>query len=260
MTHLKNKAVYLLFLSFVLFPCWAGAKNKAVSIELEGGKAQVSLLKGSASIVKKGMTKAQPLVQGDLLSGGDRITTGKNTRIELKLPDGSYLRYDEQTTFELTSADFDKKKNQRDISVRMILGKTWAKVARLFGGRGRFAISTRTAVAGVRGTVYRMNVDKDNSVTVKVYWGEVVVNSRPKDGTEVKPSKIMEPKKVSGPYPVPGPHPVSMEEWTFIVKALQQINIRPDGTVTKPFRFNIKDDLNDWVVWNQNRDKIIGEN
>ncbi len=260
MKRLKNKAAYLLFLSFLLFPCWASAKNNAVSVELEGGKAQVSLLQGSASIVKKGMTKAQPLAQGDLLSGGDRVTTGKNTRIELKLPDGSYLRYDEQTTFELTSVDFDKKQNQRNISVRMILGKAWARVARLFGGRGPFELSTRTAVAGVRGTVYRMNVEKDNSVTVKVYWGEVIVNSRPRDAAEIKPSKIMEPTKVLGPYPVPGPHPVSMKEWTFILKALQQINIRPDGSVTKPFRFSIKDDLNDWVRWNQERDRAIGGN
>jgi hypothetical protein len=48
-----------------------------------------------------------------------------------------------------------------------------------------------------------------------------------------------------------------MEEWTYIVKALQQINIRPDGTAAKPFRFDIAKDLNDWVRWNRMRNKLI---
>ncbi|UCD32686.1 MAG: FecR domain-containing protein, partial [Desulfobacterales bacterium] len=129
----------------------------------------------------------------------------------------------------------------------------------LFGVKGRFEIATRTAVAGVRGTVYRMNVNTDHSVTVKVYWGEVVVNNAMKTAAGDMPVQITKPTKVEGPHPVPGPHPVSMEEWTYIVKALHQINIRPDGTVTKPFRFSIKEDLNEWVIWNQQRDEAVGD-
>jgi len=53
----------------------------------------------------------------------------------------------------------------------MVFGKTWANVSKFLGEKGRFAVSTRTAVAGVRGTLYRMNVNKNNSVVVKVYWG-----------------------------------------------------------------------------------------
>jgi hypothetical protein len=188
------------------------------------------------------------------------VQTDKQSRVELKLPDGSYVRYDEDTTFDLTSAAFDVKKKRRNISVSMVFGKTWAKVARLLGRGGRFAIATPTAVAGVRGTVYRLNLNKDNSVSVKVYWGEVVVNSQKKASETAQPGKMTTPTPVAGPHPVPGPHPVTMEEWTYIVKSLQQIDIRPDGTVTKPFRFDIKKDLNDWVRWNQQRDEMIGDN
>ena len=260
MRPLKNLAVFLTLLLFILVPCSAIAKDNTLSIELKGGKAKVTLLKGSASVVKKGTIEAQPLAQGDMLSGGDRITTGKMSRIELKMPDGSYLRFDEETTFELQSIAFEKEQKRRKITISMILGKTWAKVSRLFGIKGRFEIATRTAVAGVRGTVYRMNVNRDNSVTVKVYWGEVVVNSAMRAEATDQPVPITEPTKVEGPHPIPGPHPVSMEEWTYIVKALHQINIRPDGTVTKPFRFSIKDDLDEWVIWNQKRDETIGDN
>lgn len=248
-----------LLLLCVLVPNPASARNETVSIELKGGNAKVTLLKGSASVVKKGLAAVQPLVKDDMLSDGDRITTGKKSRIELQMPDGSFLRFDEETTFELKSVAFEKKRKRRKISISMILGKTWAKVSRFLGVKGRFEIATRTAVAGVRGTVYRVNVERDDSVTVKVYWGEVVVNNAMKAATGEQPVKITEPTKVTGPHPVPGPHPVSMEEWTYIVKALHQINIRPDGTVTKPFRFSIEDDLNEWVIWNQKRDKELGD-
>ena len=45
-------------------------------------------------------------------------------------------------------------------------------------------------------------------------------------------SEIMKPEKVAGP------HPVTMEEWTNIIRSLQ--NERPDSIPDKPFRFRLK--------------------
>jgi hypothetical protein len=50
-------------------------------------------------------------------------------------------------------------------------------------------------------------------------------------------------------------HEVSMEEWTVIVKAMQQISISPQGIASKPQDFDPKSDADDWVKWNQERDK-----
>jgi hypothetical protein len=47
-----------------------------------------------------------------------------------------------------------------------------------------------------------------------------------------------------------------MQEWTYIVQAMQQIVVYPDGTVSKPFRFDPEVDMDEWVRWNQNRDKM----
>jgi ferric-dicitrate binding protein FerR (iron transport regulator) len=237
-----------------LVPYVAGAENVVSTVEVKNGQAEVTFLEGRATLIKKGVS----LAQGDLLSPGDRVKTDRDSRIEVKLPEGSFIRFGEQTTFELISVSFDQEKTFRDIKVKMVLGKIWAKVSKLFGGWGRFEVSTKTAVSGVRGTVYRVNVEPDDSVMVKVYWGEIVVNSLNRTDITSQSEKVTKPSKVLGPHPVPGPHPVTMEEWTYILKALQQINIRPDGTATKPFRFSIKDDLNDWVRWNQERDNTLG--
>jgi len=250
-----NRAMPLFFLFVLLFPFSVRAENKAVEIEIKGDMAEVTLLEGKVEVIKKGMIKPQPLALGDYAAHGDRIGTKKSSRIELKLPDNSLIRFDELTTFEIVSVEFDKKTKQRDINVSMVLGKTWANVSKMLGQKGRFEVSTKTAVAGVRGTVYRVNVAEDNTVLVKVYWGEVGVSSAPKSDTASQSQQIMKPTRVLGPYPVAGPHAVSMEEWTYIIKSMQQIIIRPDGTATKPMPFLASEDLNDWVRWNQERDK-----
>jgi ferric-dicitrate binding protein FerR (iron transport regulator) len=242
--------VFLLSLMLLAFPAAAGV----VKVDVGSGTAAVTSLTGKAMVTRSGTNKLVKLAAGTYLSAGDRVTTGTGARLELKLPDGSYLRFDERTTFKLVAMDSSAKKQTRNIRVSMVVGKTWARVAKLFGKkRGGFDIMTQTAVAGVRGTTFRMNVEEDNSAVLKVYGGEVEVRKKTaKDDADQK-----KPPVFTKPVPIKGPHPISMEEWVYIVKSLQQININPDGTATKPFRFDIKADLNEWVKWNQMRDSEI---
>lgn len=252
-----KKAAILSLVYFLLFiPLYsASAADRAESIDISGGTAEVTFVQGPASLVIEGVS----IQKGDMLSPGDQVKTGKNARLELKFPDGSFLRFDENTTFELKSTAVEPKEQKRNIGIRMVLGKAWAKVARFFKGRGRFAIYTKTAVCGVRGTVYRLNVQPDDSVMARVYQGEIFVDSFHQPEASAQTGALKEPSAVASPTPVAGPHPVTMQEWTYIVKALQQINIRPDGTASKPFRFDIRKDLNEWVLWNQQRDKLAGD-
>jgi len=252
-----KKTFPVILLSLLLGSYPLPARNKAVKIKIGAGKAVVTLLEGDASLFKKGVTKPKTLSKGSLLTQGNRVTTGIKSRVEIKLPDKSFIRFDEKTNFVLESVAYDQKTKKKDVNINIILGKTWAKVPKFSGSKGRFAITTKTSVAGVRGTDFRMNVYKDNSAVLKVYEGEVAVSKRKHTKVEKTKAKLDKPAPVAGPQPVAGPHPVSMEEWTYIVKSLQQINIRPDGTAAKPFRFDIAKDLNDWVRWNRMRNKLI---
>ncbi len=243
-------AVPFLCLTFMVFPVAAGT----VKVDVGTGTAAITTLTGKAVVIRVGTTQRVKLAAGVLLANGDRVTTGTGARLELKLPDGSYLRFDERTTFKLVSMTGLQKSQTRNIRVSMVVGKIWARVAKLFGKkRGNFDISTQTAVAGVRGTTFRMNVEEDDSAVLKVYGGEVEVRQKSKEKSGAKAI----PPVFTKPVPIQGPHPISMEEWVYIVESLQQININPDGTATKPFRFDIKADLNEWVKWNQMRDSEI---
>jgi len=253
----KPQQQLLVWLVTAFMVLWAGmamAAQSGVTVAVGDDAAKVNYLKGNAS-VSRGDIPPQRISVGDRLAGGDRVITGKGARIELRLPDGSFLRFDERTTFEVVSAALDQKAQQRDVSVNVILGRTWAKVARFFGRKSRFQLNTPTAVAGVRGTTYRMNVNEDSSAVVKVYEGEIEVRPRKEETSQAPAAAPI----LSKPTPVQGPRPVTMEEWVYLVGALQQININADGTAAKPFRFDIAEDLNEWVQWNKLRDQEAGE-
>ena len=249
---IRAKIAALLVAAVVAGAAAPSAAGSPVAVEIGDGSATVSVLDGEAWVLKGGTAPEAPVGEGASLAPGDQVRTGPSSRLELELPDGSFLRFDERTSFTLLSSGYREQDERRDIRVRMILGKVWARVSRLLLGRGRFSLQTPTAVAGVRGTVYRLNLNTDRSAVVKVYDGEVEVR-RQAEGLQAEDG----PGPLQAPKPVAGPHPVGMQEWVYIVRTLQQININPDGTATRPFRFDVQADLNDWVRWNQMRDEKI---
>ena len=177
------------------------------------------------------------------------------SRMEMRFPDGTVMRLAERSRLKMNELAFNKETQGKNVKVDLSVGKLWAKVKKLQHSDSAVEVTTSNAVAGVRGTVYRVNVDEDKSALVKVYDGEVYVANPPRDAT--KPiDKVTEPHEVAGPHAVPPPiHEVSMEEWTAIVKAMQQISISSQGVASKPQDFDPKADADDWVKWNQERDK-----
>jgi len=226
------------------------------ALAAEGGVARITFLAGNAIVEKAQETTSQPLRLNDTLTVGDMVTTGRKSRLEITLPDGSLARVDEGSTLTLTAMDFVPEK-KRDIKLKVSLGKLWAKTAKLTGISGGFEVSTHTMTAGVRGTVYRVNVNRDDSVLLKVYWGEVLVTGKPPAAAQTPSGApvLSEPAKVLGPVPVAGPTTVGMAEWTAIVANMQQVNISPDGSVSRPRSFDPIQDRDEWVRWNQSRDR-----
>jgi hypothetical protein len=219
--------------------------------------AIVTYIKGDASYLPTGEIEWRPLYQGTRLGVGTQIKTMKDSRIELKLPDGSYIRFAEETRFEIQDLYYEREKVGIILKVRVFLGKVWANVRKLFTKRSRFEVSSRTSVAGVRGTIYRMDVEKDETTVIKVYKGEIYVIPPPKEIP--KPYYEIEgPKEIARPYTViPGPNEVTLQEWEYIVQSMQEIVIRPDGQVIKPAKFDPVKDLDDWVRWNKERDILV---
>lgn len=229
---------YLLVILLVIF-----SGSSSFSAE---GKAVVSYLEGSAFRSKDGKDW-KPFMNGEFLGANENVKTGAKSRLELTLPDGSRVRFSEKTTFKVENLLFTGK--ERDFEMKVFFGKVWSKAAK-FKKDSNFELKTATAVAGIRGTTFRIDANEDQSSLVRVYEGEVSVKSLPTESRD----KGRKPEYVSGPKEVPGPHEVSREEWSYIVKSWQQITVSPQGVASKPVSFSPDEDKSDWVLWNQEMD------
>ena len=230
-----------------------GAAARTMTVKIGRGEVAVSHLEGSAQVLSEGKAGARPLKVNDLLKKGDEVSTGPQAKLELLMPDKSQLRFADNSRFRLVQMDASEEQG-RDVKVHVTIGKAWANVSKSIAGKSNFELTCENAVAGVRGTVYRMNVNEDKSALIKVYDGQVNVAG---GGPAPAASRVTgPPQKIAGPHAVAGPKKVSMEEWTFIIRSMQQIVIRSDGTPDKPRDFTAQEDRDDWVDWNK---KLDGE-
>lgn len=247
----KSIQIVLSFLVLCIFSTYVYAKPPVI-VKMAKGEARVSVLEGTANAVCPGQKDAVKLKVRDLLKPGCEVSTGDKSRMELFLPDNSIVRFAENTRFKIMQVEAGDA-GKRDVKIFMTIGKIWSNVRKALGGKGGFEISCENAVAGVRGTVYRMNVEDDKSALVKVYDGEVSVAAATAPKNQKTPV-AGPPKPVAGPTAVAGPKPVSMDEWVYIVKSMQQIRIRSNGTAEEPKEFKEEEDRDEWVDWNKSRD------
>ena len=215
--------------------------------------AQVTFLEGKASRTEIGSAVEGSLKVGDELAQGDLIATEMRSRLELKLDDKSVIRLGPSAKIALTEAQFSPGEQTRKLSVKLFFGNIWAKVTSAVSGDQRFAIETENAVAGVRGTTFRVDAHADQSVLVRVYAGAVAV-AKPipiyaADLKSVSKGGKSERREVAGP------DEVSRAAWEKLVGAQMEIAVSAKGVPGEPSSFSAADEQSDsWSKWNQERD------
>jgi hypothetical protein len=201
--------------------------------------AQVSALEGRASRARDG--RPSPLSVGNAVGQGDTIATEEASRLELTFADASVIRIGAKAKVQLTEAHFGAGPSKRKLSAKLFFGNLWAKVTSLIQGDQKFAVETENAVAGVRGTTFRVDARTDKSVLVRVYDGAVGV-AKPAAASPGGPRREVE-----------GPQEVSREQWEKIVGAQMQVLVSADGTPGEPSPLGADAD-DDFARWNQQRD------
>ncbi len=222
--------------------------------------AKISFPLGNVLVLPKGKTKMQKAGFNQNLYAGDKVKTEKQARCEIKYNDGSVIRIDEQSLYTIINVrqTAKEKKSESFLSI----GKLWANIKKLTSSSDSWLVRGPSAVVAVRGTVYRMDATADSTSTVWVYDGSVNVGPAgwQPGGTDVRQGQRNQPgppQQVQGPQVVQGPREVSLEEWVEIVKAQQQITVKPDGSFQKADFDVAQDAQSSWVKWNQERDKLL---
>ena len=113
-------------------------------------------------------------VQGDQLKSGDRVKTGVDSRAEILLSPGSYLRLSANTEVALDDTSLDA------LRVRLVVGSAIVEAAQ-FDKTDRIVVTVVTSkgqVAIAHRGVYRFNVDQSGGETVEVQKGKLAVAGR----------------------------------------------------------------------------------
>jgi hypothetical protein len=219
----------------------------------------VSFLAGDATRTAAG--KPERLAVGSQVLVGDVLETQRRTRLEVKLGDGSVLRLGPASRATVEAAVFGKTVDERKVSARLLVGKVWANVAKAVGGEQRFEVQTENAVAGVRGTTFRVDAATDRSVVVKVYSGTVAVASgavlrheHRGEGGEPPVEAGAKPER----RPIAGPREVTREQWERIVTSMMEVRVSSEGVPGDPQTFALAGKQDEWEDWNRKRDAALG--
>jgi hypothetical protein len=137
--------------------------------------AKVLSIEGQVEIRRQ--PDGQPRIQKiafkveDELKAGDTIITGRNGRLVLGLADGSQAVIAPQTTVVIK----DLSHSPRTL-FNIIRGKTRIHIEKLGGQPNPYRVNTPTAVIAVRGTIFDVLVERDET-QVFLHEGEVEVTN-----------------------------------------------------------------------------------
>ena len=219
---------------------------------------KATFVKGEVTAGPVGGTLAK-VKRGTIIAAGSTVKTGEGARAELTFPDGSIVRVGPSSELKLEAASFDGKTKTVKVEAEVVGGQAWAKVATLVGDDAQFKVKTQNAVAGVRGTVFRINVEQDEATVVKVYNGSVAVGGAPAflGSTDSEACKA-NPIKCNRKEIAPPMQEVSVKEFEHILGTMMQIRIGAGGAKeATPASFTAEQDVAaepEWVRWNSERD------
>jgi hypothetical protein len=185
------------------------ASSRAFAAEGKPGNVRVLKVAGDVTCTTKSTSEVQPLKEGAFIQQDQVIKTGQGAQAILLFSNGTTITVEPNSAFSIdkflqapfasNDSDYQKLKNEPSISqtkVNVSEGSIVADVAKLNKG-SKFDIATPVGVAGIRGTIIRVTVNRPGggapvSVTVDLPEGNVefaVADGRTltlADGTTVK--------------------------------------------------------------------------
>ncbi|HET9449808.1 MAG TPA: FecR family protein [Aggregicoccus sp.] len=193
---------------------------------------KVSVLEGRAQRTPASGAKAALQVGSDI-ELGDTLEVGPRSNLKLTLSDRSVIMLGENSQLRIDEATFEGQE-RKGFSATLGFGKIWSRVEKMMAGPdAKFEVRTERAVAGVRGTIFRVDAVKVVGATtqlsrrvhtvVRVVEGRVAVQAQVK-----RALKGAQPPGKGPRVQVPGPTQVSAEQWErrFVeLQANQQVSV-----------------------------------
>lgn len=153
----------------------------SLSVLCQGNTAQervtVRSIVGKAEVRSPKTGKWRPARVGMTVKVKWDVRTYVESSLELKFQGGTILKLGENSVVSLSTLLQNQSSNATKSNVKVGSGQVWANVRKLVSKKSKFTFETPTAVAAIRGTRIRIEVDKSKTV-VDVYEGSVSVRNK----------------------------------------------------------------------------------
>jgi hypothetical protein len=144
-------------------------KLPVVLLKQTPAQATVTHAKGNARI-KPADGPFRKLEVGDTLTGGETVITGPNSFATIRLADGSVLNQQPSSKLSFGRLAAYGKTGMVSTELNLESGRLEANASKQLAPAGGFKVATPVAVAGLRGTAFRLNMAEDG----KALRGEVL--------------------------------------------------------------------------------------
>jgi hypothetical protein len=142
------------------------------------GAGRIEEIHGTAEIKRVGRTYYSTVRKGMPVNPGDEIRTGPQSKVVITLETTAVNGVGANSEFVLENLEKNPDTKFVDIKVSLPKGDLWSEVGRLKTKGSSFEVATPTAVTGVRGTVFHIEVaEKTAETNVSVLSGQVGVIS-----------------------------------------------------------------------------------
>lgn len=171
-SRLTRLLVISSFFIALVSPAMAQDTTGPIILSFEG-EVEIHRPSAAPTVLKISTTKTDTSIPSrDRLSPGDTIVTGRNGRLVLGMSDGSQAVIAPKTTVRLD----DLTGSPRQL-FNIIRGKTRIQIEKPGGRPNPYRVNTPTTVIAVRGTIFDVIVN-DDQTEVFLHEGEVAVSNR----------------------------------------------------------------------------------
>lgn len=146
----------------------------------EAAVAMVTGVSGEVEVLRIGTDSWRAARVGDTLFVGDELRTGDEAWVELNFDNEAFARVEAGSHVAVEGpivlTDVEQQPDDVPSTLRMWVGRLWVHVVHRIERWVRFSVETPHAVAGVRGTVFYIEVlESDPGTIVGVREGSVAV-------------------------------------------------------------------------------------
>jgi len=120
-------------------------------------EAAITSLSGDVLVLRKDTTQWQPTKPGDVLLEGDSIKTLAGANAKLQFTSGSIVLLKENTSLVIEKLA-DKASPETSVTKTNLLEGRIKTIIEGYGGGSSFEVKTPNSIAGVRGTIFYVNV------------------------------------------------------------------------------------------------------